>query len=255
MRVSFIGSGNVATQLAQACLRAHISIINIYSRKFGNAQSLAQKCNAEPALNISDLVTDIDLLILAVNDDALPELATQLKNFPCPVVHTAGSVPMSIIYTDVHPYGVLYPLQTISLHKELNIQKLPFFVEASDERLLKTLEQLVNQLGAQFLQANSEQRLYMHIAAVFACNFSNYMYSIAHKISEQHQIPFESLVPLILETAEKLKTMKPLEAQTGPAKRNDEQTMQKHKQALSMEPQWLELYTLISEGIKKNQNS
>lgn len=255
MRVSFIGSGNVATQLALASLRAHISIINIYSKKFDNAQSLANKCDAKAVHQISDLQKDIDLLILAVNDDALPTLAEQLKDFPCPVVHTAGSVPMSIINADVHPYGVLYPLQTISSHKELRLEKLPFFVEASSDTLRNTLEKYVYQLGAQFHEATSEQRLYIHIAAVFACNFSNYMYSIAYKLSEQHQIPFESLVPLIVETAEKLNAMNPMEAQTGPAKRNDEHTMQKHKHALSNEPLWLELYTLISEGIKKNQKS
>ncbi len=255
MRVSFIGSGNVATQLALACLRAHISIINIYSKRFGNAQTLAQKCNAEAILNLNDLAKDIDVLILAVNDDALAELSEQLKDFPCPIIHTAGSVPMSIIHADVHPYGVLYPLQTISLHKELKIENLPFFVEASHLSLQQTLEQLVAKLGAEFHLANSEQRLYMHIAAVFACNFSNYMYNIAHQLSEQHQIPFKSLIPLILETAEKLKKMNPQEAQTGPAKRNDEQTMLKHKQALANNADWLELYTLISEGIKKNQNS
>jgi predicted short-subunit dehydrogenase-like oxidoreductase (DUF2520 family) len=255
MRVSFIGSGNVATQIAQACLRAHISIINIYSKNYAHAQTLADKCQALAVEQISDLKKDVDLLILAVNDDALASLSEQLKDFPCPVVHTAGSVPMSILQADVHSFGVLYPLQTISLHKELNTKNLPFFVEASHTSLLQTLEQLVAKLGAEFHVANSEQRLYMHIAAVFACNFSNYMYNIAHQLTEQHQIPFESLVPLILETAEKLKSMKPQEAQTGPAKRNDQQTMLKHQQALAKDPHYLELYTLISEGIKKNQNS
>ena len=245
----------MATQLALACLRAHISIINIYSKNYVHAQTLADQCQALAVEQISDLQKDVDLIILAVNDDALASLAEQLKNVPCPVVHTAGSVPMSILQADVHPFGVLYPLQTISIHKELNIHQLPFFVEASDPNLLQSLEQLVKQLGANFHLANSEQRLYMHIAAVFACNFSNYMYNIAHQLTEQHRIPFESLVPLILETAEKLKSMKPQEAQTGPAKRNDQQTMLKHQQALANNPQFLELYSLISEGIKKNQKS
>jgi predicted short-subunit dehydrogenase-like oxidoreductase (DUF2520 family) len=255
MRVSFIGSGNVATHLAKASKEAGIHIINIYSKNLQNAESLAALCNAKAVENSFDLDTNIDLLIVSVSDDALPSISEQVKNFPCPVVHTAGSVNINAVYGDEHAYGVLYPLQTFSKTREQKLQNTPFFVEASESSLEITLKQFVAQIGGQYNVANSEQRLHLHIAAVFACNFSNYMYSLAHNLLSKHQLSFEHLVPLILETAKKIQHLNPQAAQTGPAKRHDHLTMQKHLEALQEEPFYHSLYMLISAEIEKNQNS
>lgn len=254
MRVSFIGSGNVASHLALACAKAKLSVIDIYSPSLSNAQALADQCGARAISDFSLLNQEVDLIIVAANDNALPSIAQQLALCSAPVVHTAGSVDVEVLRSAHHPYGVLYPLQTFSKNKEIEIAKVPFFAEASNEQLLMLLSQLVEQLGASFHRASSEQRLHLHIAAVFACNFSNYMYSLANDLLEKHQLPFEALSPLILETAEKIQHMSPVQAQTGPAKRNDDQTIEKHLQALANEPLMFQLYQLISTEIKKKQN-
>jgi predicted short-subunit dehydrogenase-like oxidoreductase (DUF2520 family) len=255
MRISFIGSGNVATHLAKASKAAGIHLINIYSKNIQHAESLASTCNANAVEKISDIDSNIDLLIVSVNDAALGSINEEIKSLSCPVVHTAGSVSINSIYSDEHAFGVLYPLQTFSKSREQNLKDVPFFVEASTEELSKRLEQLVTLLGGKFQIANSEQRLHLHIAAVFACNFSNYMYSIAHELLEQHKLPFEHLVPLILETAHKIEKLSPIEAQTGPAKRHDHVTVEKHLEALEEQPLLHSLYMQISAEIEKNQNS
>jgi predicted short-subunit dehydrogenase-like oxidoreductase (DUF2520 family) len=255
MRISFIGSGNVATHLAKASKAAGIHIINIYSKNLQHAKSLANTCNAKAVEKISDLDTNVDLLIVSVNDEALVSINEEIKNLICPVVHTAGSVSINSIYSDEHAFGVLYPLQTFSKSREQNLKDVPFFVEANTEELIELLKKFVALLSGKFQLANSEQRLHLHIAAVFACNFSNYMYSIAHKLLEQHKLPFEHLVPLILETAHKIEKLSPTEAQTGPAKRQDHVTLQKHLEALEEQPLLHSLYMQISAEIEKNRNS
>lgn len=255
MKVSFIGSGNVATHLSKACVQAGITVVDIYSQHYANAYSLAKQCNARALQNISEVNADVDLLLLCVSDDALPNIQDQLKNSKCPLVHTAGSVSIDVLKSNVHAYGVLYPLQTFSKSKEVYMDKVPFFIEASDVHLESTLIDFVKKMKASYTIANSEQRLYLHIAAVFASNFSNYMYQLAHTICAEQKLPFEALIPLIQETANKIQNLSPLEAQTGPAKRADEQTMQKHLKALEQDPAKYELYRLISEGIRKNHNS
>lgn len=255
MRVSFIGSGNVATHLANACVQAGITVIDIYSPTHGNAEILAKQCKARAILNISDLDTNIDLLLISVPDDALSNISKQITSLPCPVVHTAGSVSIDVLKSDEHAYGVLYPLQTFSKSKEINIEKVPFFIESSTEQLEATLINLLDKLNAGYTLANSEQRMHLHIAAVFACNFTNYMYQLAHTLCKEQNLSFEALIPLIQETAEKIKNLSPKEAQTGPAKRADDNTMQKHLKALEQDAAMHELYKLISEGIRKNHNS
>ncbi len=255
MKVSFIGSGNVASHLAMACKNANLTVVDICSVNIEHAKDLANKCDARAINSVHQLNKNIDLLIISVNDDALTEIAHQLKNTNIPVVHTAGSVNAKVLVEVANDYGVLYPLQTFSKSKTVELTNVPFFVEASTKQFESNLARLVEKLGAKFQVANSEQRLHLHIAAVFACNFSNYMYTVAKELTDQHKLPFDALKPLIIETAEKIASLSPSEAQTGPAKRHDVNTLQKHLQALSYKPNYYELYKLISEEIQKNQNS
>lgn len=253
MKVSFIGSGNIATHLATAANLAAIDIINIYSKNFDNAKSLASICNAKAVDNIHDIENNIDLLILAVNDDAIEQIATDLKNISCPVVHTAGSININVLASDAHAHGVIYPLQTFSKNKAIDLSKVPFFIESSDPSVKMILEELCTKLGLSYQIVSSEQRLNLHIAAVFASNFTNAMYSIAKDLLDKQGLDFDNLLPLILETAHKLESMEPGAAQTGPAKRNDQVTISKHLEALASEPQIQALYQAISEHIQKNQ--
>lgn len=255
MKVSFIGSGNVATHLAKACVDNGISVNEICSNNFENAKLLAEICNANALNSISKLNDDIDLLIVSINDNSLSEIATSIEKFKCPVVHTSGSTSIDIIKSSHHFYGVLYPLQTFSKSKIVNIKEVPFFIEGSSVELISRIETLVSKWGAKTQLANSEQRLNLHIAAVFACNFSNHMYSIAEELMRKHQLDFNLLKPLILETAHKIEKLSPNEAQTGPAKRMDTQTIKKHLASLTSEKRLFELYKSISEDIAKSQNS
>jgi len=254
MKVSLIGSGNVATHLPIACVDNNIELINVYSKSFDHAKQLADTCHAIAVNAISELSPNVDFIIVSINDDALTELSEQLAGLNIPIVHTAGSTAMSV-FSSSASYGVLYPLQTFSKSKSVNSKDVQFLLEANTDILLNSLKLFCTQLGANYTLTNSEQRLHLHIAAVFACNFSNHMYSIAEQLMAQHQLPFDLLKPLILETAHKIEKLSPIAAQTGPAKRHDVLTMQKHLEALTQNPELFDLYKSISEGIEKNKNS
>ncbi len=255
MKVSFIGSGNVATHFANACVSSGINVKEICSTSLENAKLLADRCNANAVSSVNILSDDIDLLIISVNDNSLVEIAKAIEKFNCPVIHTSGSTSVDVLKSIHHSYGVLYPLQTFSKSKLVNIKDVPFFIEASSTELQSTLELLISKWGATSQLANSQQRLNLHIAAVFACNFTNHMYSIAEELMKRHQLDFNLLKPLILETAHKIETLSPKEAQTGPAKRKDSKTIEKHLSELGSEKGLFELYKAISEDIAKSQNS
>ena len=255
MKVSFIGSGNVATHLALACVNNHIEVKDIYSKTYSNADVLAKKCNAIPVQNINELSNDIDLLILAVSDNALQNISAEIEHLKCPIVHTSGSTSMEVLGSQNHTYGVLYPLQTFSANKELSIKSVPFFIESNSDELIELLEEFCEKIGTSSQKITSGQRLNLHIAAVFACNFSNRMYSIANEILQKHNLDFELLKPLIKETASKIEHISPIDAQTGPALRNDTQTIEKHLAALTSEKHLFDLYKAISEDIIKSQKN
>lgn len=255
MRISFVGSGNIAHHLANAAYANKVEVVQIVSRNIENAKALAEKVNANYSDSISDLNPEVDFVILAVNDDSLDELSLNLKTFKAPLVHTAGSVNISILNNTDHNYGVLYPLQTFSKSKNVDIQKVPFFIEANSESLIHKLQEFCSIIGAHSINADSTQRLNLHIAAVFACNFSNNMYHIAQNLVESHQLSFDVLKPLIMETAQKINSLDPKDAQTGPAKRKDVKTIQKHLEALQSNEALYSLYKAISENIQKNQDS
>ena len=255
MKISFVGSGNVATQLAKACVARGITVLDIYSKSNINAKFLADSIHANAVKNINDLSTDIDLLIVAASDNALPEIANKIQHIKTSVVHTSGSTNIDVLKSDNYDYGVIYPLQTISKSKGLDFKDVPFFIEASNDNLKLALCLFCEILGSKNVQyADSAQRMNLHIAAVFACNFSNHMYTIAEELMLKNKLDFELLKPLIAETAQKIQSLSPKSAQTGPASRNDTLTIEKHLQALQSEKGLFELYKAISEDITKNQN-
>jgi len=255
MKISFIGAGNVATHLAKACADKGFIIKDIFSRNIENARVLADYCNAKPIDNFIELSGDVDLIIIAVSDNILPEVVANINHVKASIVHTSGSTPIDILKSDIHHYGVLYPLQTFSKNKKINIDEVPFFVETSHADLTLTLKLFCERVGAKVNFADSAQRLNLHIAAVFACNFSNHMYAIAEELMHKNQLDFNLLKPLIAETAQKIQSLSPKSAQTGPASRHDSLTIDKHLQALRSENRLFELYKAISEDIAKNQKS
>ncbi len=166
-------------------------------------------------------------------------------------VHTSGSIPLEILNKVSENHGVLYPLQTFSKSREVDFSNIPICVEANSAENLEKLKSVAKALSNNIYEVDSEQRKVLHLAAVFACNFPNFMYTIADKILRDSDIDFDILRPLIKETAEKIQDVKPAEAQTGPAIRNDEKILSGHMEMLNDFPQLKELYKLISAEIKK----
>lgn len=250
MKIVFIGSGNVATHLAMAAKKAGHHILQIYSHSAENARCLAKKVDAPYSDNISQVNPSADIYIFSVKDDALGQVLAEMPETEGIWIHTAGSIPMNIFRHYHDRYGVLYPLQTFSKKREIDFEKIPLFIEANDSKVCEQLQEFAYGLSPIVRYIESEKRRYLHLAAVFACNFVNHMYAIAAQLLEKNQIPFDMLLPLIDETAAKIHQMHPREAQTGPAIRFDEQVMNRHIDLID-DPCIKELYLLISQSIYK----
>lgn len=253
-KIVMIGAGNLATQLSINLIKAGFKIAQVYSRTLESASSLADKINSGFVTFVPEIVRDADIYILAVKDDAIVDILNEMPQVKGLLVHTAGSVSMNIFASYTCRYGVFYPLQTFGKNREISFGIVPLFIEAVEKEDEKYLFLLANSLSEKVYILSSEKRKYLHLAAVFACNFTNHMYVLASKILENEHIPWEVMIPLIDETARKIYTLSPEEAQTGPAVRCDREIMQKHLQLIENETT-RELYKLISKNINEIVNN
>ncbi len=265
MNLIFIGAGRLATQLAQALHDKGHTIKAVYSRTMVSAQALAEKVDAVATDDITTLFSvggDLpDAIIMAVKDDAIPSLAAQLaevggasKCCNCPVFHTAGSVPVDVLKALSH-YGVIYPMQTFSKERQVDFSGIPFFIEASDDDTLAVARGIAASVSNRVTVLDSERRRQLHLAAVFACNFANHCYTLAADILERNGLDFSVMLPLIEETAAKVATMHPIEAQTGPAVRYDQTVISRQSEMLADSPLTRQLYELMSESIHQHSKS
>ena len=254
MKISFIGSGNVATHLAQALLVVGHTVVQIYSRNSQNAQNLAHKVQAQAITQLTQL-QPADLYVIAVNDSAIALVADQLAklNLSGAVVHTSGSTHIDRLQITGQRYGVLYPLQTFSKAHSVDFKTVPLLLEASTPQVLQQLDMLARQLSQNVYHYSSDQRRSLHLAAVMACNFSNYLYSVANQYLDEQGVDFNLLKPLIMETAQKIQQHAPVTVQTGPAVREDTKILKMHEDMLDNQPELRQLYCLLSEGIIKLQ--
>ena len=245
---SIIGSGKVASWFVNV-IRKHGGVIRqVYSPTLGHAERLAVTCQAEAIDDLSQLLPQSDLYLFAVRDDAYSSLLEQLP-FTLPMaVHTAGSLSMHLLKSYAESYGVIYPYQTISQESDFERLTVPLCVEACDDITTAQLLQWAAKWSPTSTVVSETQRAYLHLAAVFASNFTNAMYGIAYDILTSRQIPFEVITPLLEQTLEKVKILSPAEARTGPAARGDRQTMEKHLAMLEDE-ELKAIYRLISEKI------
>jgi predicted short-subunit dehydrogenase-like oxidoreductase (DUF2520 family) len=251
MRITLIGSGNVATHLAAAFKNAGHRIVQVYSRQMQNAALLAYHVKAEPIDDLILIDPETDLFVIAVKDDAIGIIAEQLAPLNKLMVHTSGATDLFALLAFSDNVGVFYPLQTFSKTKEVDFRNVSLCIEATDQNIAKRLKELAQTISNKGYDIDSAQRKTLHLAAVFACNFPNYLYNIAQQILAEHNLDFDLIRPLILETAEKVQNNLPVAIQTGPAVRNDETTMNNHLQLLKGSPQLQQLYTLLSQGIIK----
>jgi predicted short-subunit dehydrogenase-like oxidoreductase (DUF2520 family) len=246
--VNIIGSGNVAQHLISVFQQTeNIALQQVFSRKRENVTHLVS--DAKIVTTYSDL-KPADISIISVSDDAIAEVSNQLPFENQLVVHTSGSINMNILDSK-NRKGVFYPLQTFSKAKAVNFKKVPFCLETENQNDYVILETVAKSISDKVFKINSEQRQSLHVAAVFVNNFTNHLYQLGNEICEVNKIPFEILYPLIQETADKIKTLSPLQAQTGPAKRNDQKTIEKHLSFLEDENK-KRIYQLLTQSIQNN---
>jgi len=251
MKVSFIGSGNVATHLATALNKiSGISILQIVSKNKSHAKNLAMQVKADYTDELARIKTNFDLLIFAVNDDSLLEI---VKEIDLPdnklLCHTSGSIPSTIFENITRKFGVLYPLQTFSKNKSIDWKDVPLLITSSDDATEKRLSHLARQLSKNTELITDEQRFALHVAAVFASNFSNAALTVSQLLCEENNVDFNLLYPLITETFDKALRIGPKFAQTGPAKRGDESVMARHLTFLQGKEIESQMYKLNSKYI------
>ena len=246
----------MATHLGVSLQQKGCEVVQVYSRTPESASLLAGILNVPYVTSLSEVACDADIYIVALKDAVFQELLPAIVKGreKALFVHTAGSLPMSLWEGAVSKYGVLYPMQTFSKQRAVNFEEASFFVEASGAEDLKTLKEIAGLLSPRVYEANSEQRKYLHLSAVFACNFANHMYALSAHLLKQQNLPFEAMLPLIDETARKVHELLPQDAQTGPAVRDDRNVMSSHMDLLSDEPGIRELYEKISESIYRMGN-
>ncbi|MDR1154126.1 MAG: DUF2520 domain-containing protein [Bacteroidales bacterium] len=254
LKIVFIGAGNLAVHLSQALQNAGFEIAQVYSRTEASAGELAGLLQAPYTASISRIVDDASLYIISVSDDAIGSVLGSLNPAGL-VVHTAGSVPMDIFSGKLDNYGVLYPLQTFSKSRPVDFTGIPLFIEANTPDSLQQLRMVAGAISQKVYCASSEERMQLHLAAVFGCNFVNHLYHLSAQIAQQVGFNFDVLSSLALETARKaIASGNPQQVQTGPAVRGDRHVTDKHLELLAAHPVWQAIYAMLSENIGKVKN-
>lgn len=246
MQIVLIGSGNVAFHLAKAFTEAQIPVSQIFGRNTTELQKISEQFSIP---SCTETLADADLYIISVSDSSITEVSSLIKNKNALVTHTSGSVSREALNGNYRK-SVFYPLQTFSKSKNLDYSKIPFFIDAENENDVEILKNLASKISKNVMLANDEKRKYIHLTAVFACNFVNHLYARAKEISDSQGIPFDYFLPLIDETTQKIHELEPKLAQTGPAIRNDEKVLKLHESLLTDEEK-LKIYKTLNESIKK----
>lgn len=243
--IVIIGSGNVAQHLISAFLQSdEIELIQVFSRQ---KESVSPLISSDKIVSEYEEIKDADVYLIAVSDNAIADVSTNLPFKNRLVVHTSGSMPMEILDSK-NRRGVFYPLQTFTKNKPVDFKEIPICLESELADDFMMIEKLAKSISNSVQSISSEQRKALHVAAVFVCNFVNHLYKIGNKICEENQLSFKLLKPLIIETAQKIIHLSPENAQTGPAKRNDSETINTHLNFLSDENQ-KEIYKLLTKSI------
>jgi predicted short-subunit dehydrogenase-like oxidoreductase (DUF2520 family) len=245
-----IGAGNVATHLSKALQRAGHTIVQVVGRTKANTEVLAKELGTDYIISASNIEREADLYIVSIPDSVIPEVLSVLPQLNGIVVHTSGSTPAAVLQKISQRYGVFYPFQTFSKARNVSLKGVPFCIEASSSDVSSTLSEIAVSIGGSPVEMDSEQRRWLHLTGVFACNFVNHMFSISQIIAQDKGLTFDMLKPLIHETINKALESGPAKSQTGPAIRGDLGTIKKHMAMLSIiDEEWMEIYRLLSSSI------
>jgi predicted short-subunit dehydrogenase-like oxidoreductase (DUF2520 family) len=249
MKIAIAGYGNAAWHFVKMMRKAGHHIVGAWGR---NESRLASFCASHGLRALSSPgELPCDLIILAVSDDAVASVSAMVPEGPL-TVHVSGSLPLDAIA--VSNRGVIWPMQSLTTGHSIDYANVPFCVEAAMPETEAVLQQLLEPLGSPVHTAKGPGRMKLHLAAVFACNFSNHLYRVAEHLTKGTGVPFEMLHPLILQTARKIQIMPPAMAQTGPARRKDTRTIMRHTEMLRDEPELANLYRIFTQLIQDKSN-
>ena len=247
--IVILGAGNVAFHLTRALIENTCNVRQIFNRTLEHAREIGEANRISYTDKISE-IEKADIYIIASADSGIEEFSHYIPYDDVLVVHTSGSSPMSVLKGDYRK-GVFYPLQTFSKERTMRYDNIPFFIEAENPEDLKKLNELGNRISNEVHELNFASRMQVHMTGVWANNFVNHLYYIAGNICEQNNVPFDVLLPLIQETANKVIEMSPKDAQTGPAKRGDQVIIDRHLEALQDDSRLLQIYQIMTDSIKR----
>ncbi len=247
--IVILGAGNVAFHLTRALIENTCNVRQIFNRTLEHAREIGEANRISYTDKISE-IEKADIYIIASADSGIEEFSHYIPYDDVLVVHTSGSSPMSVLKGDYRK-GVFYPLQTFSKERTMRYDNIPFFIEAENPEDLKKLNELGNRISNEVHELNFASRMQVHMTGVWANNFVNHLYYIAGNICEQNNVPFDVLLPLIQETANKVIEINPKDAQTGPAKRGDQVIIDRHLEALQNDSRLLQIYQIMTDSIKR----
>jgi predicted short-subunit dehydrogenase-like oxidoreductase (DUF2520 family) len=254
-KVAIIGAGNLATNLGLALKKERFKIVEVYNRTRENGEILAKKVEAHYVNDLTRLTLNADLYIISVSDNAIHEIAQHLFLSNKLVVHTSGSVDMDILKGCSMNVGVLYSPQTFIKSRPVSFKNLPVCIEASNSETEQALLEIAGKLSGNVQSITSGQRSIIHLAAVFAGNFTNFMYTVSEELLMKNNLSFDLVKPIILQTASNVKEDHNFKRQTGPAVREDSEILKKHKTLLNSYPDYQQIYDLISGSIIKHKHT
>ena len=250
-RIVLVGAGNMATAIACALKEGGNPPVAVWSRTLESAALLGNRVGCVFTNDFGSLPA-ADIVIISVADNALRDVAAAVVKH-CPdalLLHTAGSIPMDALReVGASMYGVLYPMQTVNKNSPASLKNITTFIEGCNDDVTERIKRTAAVVSDKVVYATSEQRCSLHVAAVFACNFPNAVYNMAYELMQRNGLPFDAMLPLIDEAAHKVHRMSPLEAQTGPARRGDNNVMAAHKSMLDDE--LANIYETLSNYIMK----
>lgn len=253
MKIILIGAGNVGYHLGKRLFKKKINVSQVYSRTLENAKYLGKQINTKYTNQLAEIETTADMYIIAIKDDYIERVGARLAENKSIrkklIVHTSGAVASTVLAPFFKRYGVFYPLQTFSKSKKVTFKNIPICVDASKKRDRLYLHELASQISKNVYAISDQERAILHVAAVFVNNFSNHLFHIAADICAKEQLDFSVLQPLIQETVLKIQAQAPLQMQTGPARRGDKATIEKHLLFLKKYPAYAALYKQLSDSI------
>lgn len=249
-RITFIGSGNVASHFAKALHQKGNTIVQVWSRNKVHAEALASQVGASATNSWEEISQETDVVIIAISDDALYHFPVVLHFNNALVLHTSGSAPLETLCSTSTRYGVLWSPQSFVQNVPMDYASLPLCIEGNTKASEEAIRHLVEPVSSHIFTLNGIQRRWVHLCAVMANNFGNALNASAEQLMEQQQIPFEILHPIITLTSQKALNGALWKQQTGPAVRRDEKTLDAHRDLLKEQPQLLELYNIMTRIIQ-----